>query len=434
MLRKVTVLFLCLFSGIYSCTKDSSPDYPSVQITQPYSLATFNVPGTIQVTGHASDSKTLTSLTVYIANGQNEPVEQKVPVNITSNNMNFTCSYSLDDIHMASGQYYMTVSASNGTNTGSAFQQIYIDAVPTKRTAIYAITRSSAGINAWKIDSVFHATLNYTVSGDYASSDINSYYQQLYITGHDSGYVNVYSVPYGTFDWNILSSFSPAPYFTNAYCNNDAEFISYYNPGLIKCFNHGGTIQSTFSVLAGDYPIKTFLWNGFLFAEEKSISSNQESIGTFYQASTVTYQQQTLPGPVVAMYGYNNTHIFIFGNNNSGGAYVELYNIPSNLFYAPISLPSGKLLSTAQVNANTYLLSFSNGTSSAIYQYAYNSNSIGSYINGITASTIRYDSINNEVIASSGNIVNAYNYNSAAKVSSVMLSDSVRDIRILFNK
>jgi hypothetical protein len=397
-------------------------------------MATFNVPGIIQVSGHVSDSKALTSLSVYIASANNFPVEQTVPIAITSNNMNFTCSYSLNDLHMASGQYYLTVSASNGTNIGSDFQQIYIDALPTKRTAIYAITRNSSGVNAWKIDSAFHASLSYTVPGDYASSDINSYYQQLYITGHDSGNVNVYSVPSATLDWSIPSSSSPTPYFTNVYCNNDAEYISYYNLGYIKCFNHGGGIVSTFTIIPGNFPVKTFLWNGWLIAEEKSVSSNQESIWVYYNASTVSYQQKLLSGPVVAMYGYDNNDIFVFGNFNSGGAYLQLYNIQTNLFYSPLSLPSGQLQSVAQINTNTYLLSFSNGAGSAIYQYTYNSNSIGTYINGINASTIRYDSINNQVITSSGNTVNAYNYNSAAKINSVTVSDSVRDVRILYNK
>lgn len=153
--RKITIPFFLLFLGIYSCNKNSPPDYPSVQISSPYSLATFNVPGTIQVTGHASDSKSLTSISVYIANSQNQPVEQSILVPVTSNSMNISLTYELNDIHMAGGEYYMTITASNGTNIASAFQQIYIDALPTKRTAIYAITRSSAGINAWKINSAF---------------------------------------------------------------------------------------------------------------------------------------------------------------------------------------------------------------------------------------------------------------------------------------
>ena len=438
--KKIIILFFCLLSGIYSCTKDSPPDYPTVQITSPYSLAYFNVPCSIQVTGHISDSKTLTSVTVYIANSQNTPVEPTVSLPITSNSMNISLTYTLNDIHLASGQYYMTITASNGTNISSAFQQIYIDALPTKRIAVYAITRDATGVHAWGIDSVFKVSsaFSYTVSGDYSASDVNSYYQQLYIAAHDSGNVNVYSVPTIASDWSINGAVSPAPYFTNVYCNNDAEFISYYNVanGYVKCYNHEGAIQSVYNSDAGYYPVKTYLWDGLFFVEEKSISlSGGENLVAFYAATTAGRQQSTITGPIVQMYGYDNNDIFIFGNNSSGGGYIKLYNIPSSTFYSPsFSLSSyGQLLSAAQINANTYLISFSNGT---IYQYSYSPVSIAPYINGITASIVRYDSINNQVIAAAGNIVNEYNYGAGVGtfVTSAALSDSVRDLRILYNK
>ena len=437
MIRKFSLLLFCLTLSIYSCKKDSPPDYPSVQISAPYSLATFNVPCTIQVTGHVSDSKSLTSVTVYLANGQNVAVEPTLQIPVTSGNMNISCLYQLNDIHLPGGEYYMTITASNGTNIGSAFRQIYIDALPIKRTAIYAITRDATGVHAWGIDSVFQVSpaYSYTVSGDYSSSDINSYYQQLYVAGHDSGNVNVNVVPNIAPAWNIPGDVAPAPYFTNIYCNNDAEFVSYYNSAapVVKCYNHLGILQRVYNIAVGYYPVKTYLWAGWLLAEEKSISSSQENLVTFYENTAAGYEQATLPGPIVTMFGQDNNDIFVFGNKSSGGAYMQLYNLTGNLFYSPISLPAGQLLSAAQINANTYLLSFSSGT---IYQYTYNPNSIVSYINGITASTIRYDSIDNQVITASGKIVSAYNYtvSNATLVNSVTISDSVRDLRILYNK
>jgi hypothetical protein len=438
MVRKINILIFCLALGMYSCKKDAPPDYPSVQITAPYALAYFNVPGSIQVTGHVSDSKPLTSVTVYIANSGNIPVEETLNIPITSNNMNVSCSYLLNDIHMPGGEYYMTITASNGTHIASAFQQIYVDALPVKRTAIYAITRDGTGVHAWGIDSVFKVSpaLSYTVPGDYSSSDVNSYYQQLYIAGQDSGNVNIYSVPNPSSEWNLTGSPSPSPYFTNVYCNHDAEFVSYFNhvSCCVKCYDHKGAVQSVYAAGTGYYPIKTFLLNNWLLTEEKSISSSQENLLIFYAASTAAYNQTVLPGPVVAMYQFDNNDVFLFGNNNSGGGYIKLYSIPNNTFYTPaFPLGSyGQLLSAAQINTNTYLISFSNGT---IYQYTYNPIGILSYISGTTASTIRYDSINNQVITASGKTVNEYSYGSLpALINSVTISDSVRDLRVLYNK
>ncbi len=433
--RKAAILFLFLFSGLYSCKKDSPAGYPTLTLNSPYNLEYFNVPGTIHVTGHASDFRSLTSITISLTNSQSIPVEQTVSLTITSNNMDFSCNYSLSDVHLSSGQYYITIKAFNGTNTTSAFQKIYIDALPTRRTAIYAITRNSAGVHAWGIDSSFKVSpsLSYTVPGDYSSSDIDCYYQQLYTAGKDSGNVNVYSVPDVTPYWSLPATIGSSPFFTNVYCNVDNEFVSYYL-GYIKCYNHRGVLQSVYNSLFGYYPIKTFLWSGWLFAEQKDISSSQEYLLSYYASTTASYQQALLAGPMVAMYGYDNNDLFVFGNTASSGAYMQLYNINTNLFFSPVSLSAyGQLLSVAQVNENTYLLSFNNGT---IYQYTYNPNSIVPYIGGTIASNVRYDSINNQVVTSAGNTVNAYNYgiSNATLVNSVILADSIRDIRVLYNK
>lgn len=288
-MRKINILFFCLALMVYSCKKETPADYPSVQITSPYSLSTFNVPGTIQVTGNVSDSKTLTSVNVYVANSQNIAMEQTVPIPITSNNMNISFSYLLNDIHMASGSYYMTITASNGTNTVSAFKQIYVDALPTKRIVVYAITRNNAGVHAWGIDSVFQVSpaFSYTVPGDFSSSDVNSYYQQLYIAGHDSGNVNVYGVPAVSSEWGVIGNPSPSPFFTNVYCNRDAEYVSFYSlaNASIKCYNHAGAVQGVYNIVAGYYPIKTCILAGWLLAEEKAIASSSENLMIFYAGS-----------------------------------------------------------------------------------------------------------------------------------------------------
>jgi hypothetical protein len=435
MVRKYTCPFFCFFLVICSCNKDSNPDYPSVQISSPYSLASFTIPGSIVVTGHVSDSKSLTSVSVYVSNSQNTPVEQSVQIPVTSNNMNVSCTYSLSDNHMVSGEYYMTITASNGTNIASAFQQIYINTSPIARTAIYAITRNNTGINVWKINSSFHDSLSYTVSGDYSSSDINSYYQQLYIAGHDSGNVNVYSVPVPAYAWNIPAIPSPSPYFTNVYCNNDVEFVSFCsNPlGYVKCYNHSGGLQAVYNSQAGYYPGKTFLWNGLVSVEEKNISlTASENLLTYYEGGG-SLEQINIPGSIINMFGYDNSFIFLFGNNSSGMAYLKLYDVQNNTIYSPITIPSAQMLSAAQINAGTYLISFNNGT---IYQYTYNPSIIAPFISGITASTIRYDSLNNEVIAAENKTISEYAYNtgSARFIASVSVPDSVLDLKILYNK
>ena len=430
MVRRNTIVVL-LFAIIFSsCKKDKNIGSPSVKIISPAGLMTFNVFGTIMVNASVSDANSLTAASVYVINSQGVQVLPFYPINITSNSFTFSIPYVISDIHLASGQYTLVVYASNGTNSTYAYQQIYIDAAPTKREALYAITRNSSGVHAMKIDSAFNVTQAYTCSGDYSSSDVNAYYQQLYITAGDSGNVNATIVPAIYSAWNVPGIISPVPFFTNTYSYGNAAYISLYT-GFVKYYDSHGVLQGLFNIAPGFYPIKTYAFNNYLFVEEKSISSSNTNLVLFYSPTATTIQQTVLPGPLVAMLYMDNTHIMVFGNKYSGGPYMEQYNITGNIFFTPIPLPSAKMLSADQVDNNTFIMSYTDGN---IYQYTYSPNVINPIISGVIASHIRYDAVNNHVVTASSHYVKEYDYVSGALVNSADITDSVLNVHILNNK
>jgi hypothetical protein len=426
------ILFVLItVSVLDSCKKDGNTGSPTVQIIAPAGNAAFKVFDTIVIKAHASDAVSLQSVTVYIVNNQNIPVLPTAAIPITSNNMSFACPYLLNDVHLATGYYTIVVRAYNGTNATLAYQQIYINAAPLVREGIFVLTRNNSGVHVLKIDTgSFNVSNLYTYGADYSSSDISSYYQQLYISAADSGSANTLELPAGSPAWNIPGLISPTPYFTNVYSYGDAVYVSEYL-GFIKYYTHLGIMTNSITVTTGNYPIKTYVWGSYLLAEEKNIGSLSRNLVLYYTGSGKGFEQAAIPGPVVAIYGMDNDDIYIFGNQNTGGAYLQLFKISGNIFYSPITLPAGNLLSVTQINAQTYLLGFDNGT---IYKYTYNPNSIVPFINGVTASHMVYDSADNEVIASSGKYVYEYNYASLALMHTANAQDSVLNVHVLYNK
>jgi len=429
-MKRIPTVILLLFLFIFSCKKDNPIGYPSVQIISPSGLNTYGVFDTIIIKANVSDASHLQSVTVYITNAQNEPVLPTAVIPITGKSMSFTCRYPLNNIHLANGEYNIVVNASNGTNTQLAFQQVYIDAVPTVRLGIYAVTRNSNGVHVSKIDTNFMVSMIYTQGGDYSSSDVSSYYQQLYISAADSGSVTAL-MPNGSAIWSIPGLISPTPYFTNVYSYGDAMYISQYYNGYIKYINHSGAGVMTTTAASGYYPIKTCVWNNYLFAEEKNIGSPLRNLVVYYAPSGAGYEQAVIPGPVVAIFGMDANDLFVFGNNTSGGAYLQLYNVPGNIFYSPIALPAANLLSVAQIDAQTYLLGFDNGI---IYSYSYNPNGFVPYLTGVTASHMQYDQPDNELVVSSGKNVYEYNCTPLTLIYTANMQDSVLNLHLLYNK
>jgi hypothetical protein len=424
--RIVPALLLLSF---FSCKKDNKTDTPTVQITAPTGLPTYNVFDSIRISGTASDPQGLRSINVFLSTGNSIPIMGTAPVTVTSNTTNFSLVYVLNDIHLASGNYYVTVGASNGTNSAYAYQEIYVKAAPTIREAVYAITRSGTTTQVWKMDSMLHSSLAATEPGNFINADISSYYQQLFVSAYDTGNMNAINVPGVSPAWSIPGVNTIAPYFTNVYSVNDVAYVSLYN-GDINYYDTHGNLQSQYLATLGYYPIKTFLFDSYLFTEQKNISGPSENLVLYYPSGG-SFQQAALPGPLVAMYGQDNDDIFVFGNSTSGNPYFEQYSISKNLFYSPISLPSAKLLSATQIDANTYLIGFANST---VYLYTWNPNSMVSFVSGINANKLRYDVAGNTVIAAVVKSVNQYNYTTGALMYTTPLPDTVKDVQILYNK
>jgi len=429
MVMRYKVLFLVTVIALFACKKEGNVGSPTVQITAPTGKPTYKVFDTIIVKASVSDANSLKSVEIYIENSQNVPVTATADLTITGKQMSFTYNYVINSIHLTTGQYTLLVRASNGTNATYAYQAITIIAAPTIRLGIYAITRNG-GINVTKIDSVFNTSKIYTQSGDYSSSDISSYYQQLYVAAADSGNVNAVDMPLGGPQWGVGGIIGPSPCFTNVYSKGDAAYVSDYI-GFIKYYNAQGQQVESFKVTSGYYPIKTCIWSGYLFSEQKNIGATTRNLVLYYTGNALGYEQSALLGPITAMYGMNSNQLFVFGNKDTGGAYLQLFDIPGNIFYSPTTLPSGKLLSVAQIDSATYLMGFNNGT---IYKYTYIPNGTVPFISGISAAHLQYDNVNSQVIASSGSSVYVYSYKSQLLLHSVNLQDSVLNVHVLYNK
>jgi hypothetical protein len=155
----------------------------------------------------------------------------------------------------------------------------------------------------------------------------------------------------------------------------------------------------------------------------------------YYPQSGLGHQQAALPGPVVAMFGMDNDHIFVLGNLNTGLAYIVQYTISTNTFYSPYTLPNAKLLSAASLNNVEFLAGFNNGI---INEYIYNPtlNTI-QYISGVNATSMRYDAVNGQLVVAAGNLVQEYNCGATQGTfvaSTIAFSGNVLDVQILFNK
>ncbi len=426
-----TILFIGIICCNLSCKKDDAPTTPpSITIQLPVENTVHNVFDAVPVQFLVQDNDRLTSVVVSLMDLNSQPVLAGVDVTPSSNPATVTMSYYLNDIHIASGYYFIKVSASDGTTTNIAIRRIYVNEAPRMlRNAYYVTLPTPSTRNIFKIDSLQNPVLAGTYAGDHSQSCISSWYQDLHTIGYMNGDLYAINLEDNVTNWSVNCLTSADPYFTDVHVNGKNSYLSFYD-GRLKGYLVDGTIIMSASVQAGYYPRRIFKHDIYLAASIKEIISPARKLVLFNAATGAGYQETALSQDVVEMYTKDNDNMFCFGNDAGQGKF-EIYQLSSNAFWTPYTCPAGSILSVAQVDANTYLIGHSNGT---VYKYQYNINSLTTLIPGVTASCLRFDDVNLHVYVAEGVTVKRYLYSTGTLINTVNASGTVADLELLFNK
>ena len=423
---------LCLFLIIlFGCRKEKEDVLPpDINITVPSENQQVSIPDTINIKADITDDSPLTEVKVNIVDADLIPVLPSLIYHPMQTTYQVNIDYPIDDVMLTSGYYNVHVYASDGTNTKNDYKKIYVNEVPKRFLFVAAVTKVNFNtLQVMKIDSVYNATSMFTVNSDYSASDVNSKNQLLYIAGNYFGNVNAYNLTNNTLAWTIPALINPPfPCFTSLYYNGTYALVSNYN-GTIKGYDKNGALKYSINTPADRYPGKLYPHNQYLFTEMTVVSGGSKTIAVYYYSTSYLMQQLLITYSVVDFYSKDADNVFVFVNE-AGQGMMKIYSITDNNVWEPIVIPTGKIYSVAQIDPLHYLIAHDNG----IYQYDYSANSLVLFVPGLQADKIKFNSLTNEVIASHAKTISVYNYPSASYVNSVVLSDTIRDFHLVFNK
>jgi hypothetical protein len=425
------IAFVCaLVVLLYACKKEEDTVAPFVNISSPFENQAFAVHDTMSVSATVSDETLLESAYVILVDENLVPVQPAVQVKVDNNEEKFTLKYVIYDIHLASGTYYVKVSAFDGYNTTNSYRKVSVTAAPRERKGFYLVSGSQSSLTVSLADDALTITPKLTLSGDYAASSINSYYQDLYVSGKYSGGMNAVSLQNNSLKWNLPVVQGTVPYFTNVYNDGNYSYVSYYS-GHLRGYDHNGTLKYTVTAAENFFPDNTYHHGEYIISEQHDKTSPVRKLAVYY-ASNGTGKQETsvLFQDVIAFHSKDPDNIFVFGNSGSQGD-ISIYSMSGNSFWSPYGLPSGRLLSVAQVDNNTYLLAHEN---QVVYKFQYNPLGLIPLITGVKATSIQYDPVMSQVVTSGDNNLRLYNYQNGAMINSVLYSDTIRGVHVWYNK
>src|SRR4051812_36996044 len=124
-------LFILLIAcQLFACKKERDDKGPLVNFTAPFDGQSFTVNENMLVRADISDETGISSVVITLVDAGKIPVHTSLTVPVSSPKGTINTIYSLDNIHLESGLYYVMITASDGKNDSHTYQPVYITAIP----------------------------------------------------------------------------------------------------------------------------------------------------------------------------------------------------------------------------------------------------------------------------------------------------------------
>ena len=428
---KYLVLVLSFAFCCISCRKEEDTQAPAVTITSPAQGTQYDVLDVLTVTVQVSDNAELSRVDLQLLNNDMAPVLPVSSHSATGTEQTLNIVYALDDVRMESGTYYFEATAYDvAGNTERTFVQVYVTAIPLRLKNVVAVYTSPGNVNVMLIDSAWNLSSLGVYTGDFSDLAVSSWWQQAGYTGKLSGPFRSITLDGVYPGWTANAFPTTGDYWGNCESIGREWFLNFRSDGVIRAKTWSGQNTVQYNANAG-YFFNAFTVSGsYFFADQVDATGTNRVLSVFDKATGGGAVQQTslsiLP---MKMFPRDNNSIFIAGNTGAQ-AKLLIYDFSMNGTWEPIALPAGRLLSAAQVDANTLLLAMDNGN---VYKFTYNP--VGTVVwASVSAQEIRYDAADNTVITAEGVNIRRYNFTNTSLMNNVALPDSVADVELRFNR
>ena len=251
-----------------ACKKDSvNNPKPVISVTSPTSSHYFTAFDTILISGQVNDNELIQSITISLKDVNNVSVAQRISIFPQTKEHTLNEKMYLDNIHLNSGQYNMTIVANDGENETHKFINVNINSFPKTRKGVFLFSNNGTTTSITKLDSAFNASIFQTVSGDFLKGVVNSYDQEIISCGSTTGDLTAFDVGSGQLLWSVNNNATGFAFFTGVSATKNEVFVSYYNR-TIQSYLSGGIPKFSAEASISTYATQSVVHHDELFIAE----------------------------------------------------------------------------------------------------------------------------------------------------------------------
>ena len=418
------LLFIPLITG--SCRKEKDTISPKGKILAPYEFSFFQLPTTLTIQCEASDETKLESIRLQIIdpNGITIASQQFDPQSTT---VSFQRNFILSDPYLPSGDYLIKLTVSDGNNTPSTFRTIRIGETPLSVEKVWITQKENSGSRLAHLSGSVIVP-DYLSTRDICQLELSAR-EQLLLLRSTTGTLEGLEIN-GTQQRFDLNSGN----FRHVHFDRSKSYFWAGEQSLeLRKFNRNGSVSETYGLFPNGYlttvPVSRLVEEEhYLLLMGKSGNSNNHSI-TVVDLSTMNSLPAQATGMSVIHAGeYNSTSIVLFGNSGTDLQISQL-QLPSMAITSLQTVSNSKIFEVVSRDNDLYFM----GTTTGVLVSQRSTNALLNLAGGSTVS-LDWDPTNDVVYRASGNVLEKFAFPSGNLLSSYPATDSVKQVRILFNR
>ncbi len=323
----ISVFLFVSITFLSGCKKDGDEEAPLIELTSPTENQEYDVYDEIPVIGSVYDNNHLAYVRIQVIDENMTPVLPAMNFYPEGNSFTINHAYSIDDVLMDSGIYYLQIQASDGVQATNKFVKIKINAAPKVLKYVIAVTKSGSYLNVVKIDSAFNPTTLFSVYSDYLGSGVCNDYGQFYLGGSYTGDINVYEMEHWTKIWDVpVTEDPPFAWFTGMKLSGEYLWVG-YQTGKYEKYNHYGQLLMSINTVTTWAPAQFCLIGDKLITEERSTTNAYKELAVRYEYSGAVAGDYFTGDNSVGMLAADASNVVRVINDASQQAYLRLFNM-----------------------------------------------------------------------------------------------------------
>jgi hypothetical protein len=400
-----TAVMIFAIVTLSSCKDDEDEVSPRVTIQLPFENQVFSSIDTIEASATITDNEQLTSVELEILDLDFNQVATKQSYPASGTTFNFGQFFPIDAPQLPTGDYYLAFRANDGSNVGSGFVKIKINAIPRELEGVTILTTESNQSYLYyrKADeNEFEVVTNFF--SDAVGGGLN-YRENIFATaGGEAGE----AVFLETEEYSTISSLPGfgmpgTSYFLSVdYHENLEQFTVTNREGRIRVFDKNAFPILGFDGLTGFLPLEVFESEDGYFLSEKELSGPLYAF-TAYSFQGLLLDNYPVAGEVKGLYDRNQNEKYVWVDDPEG-LELRLLNVSTEFLSLPYERPGERLSDVVRIDQNSFILS----TSEGLLRYNYSNGGTIPLSDSAPQGKLFFDDLNQLIYLTQGTTCSIY--------------------------